>query len=216
MRTGTATWVTFPECKPYILLIVCFFDLTVAWLISKIWLSCLTISVSIGCLYDLVKILWNVNKWMNEKSNKKGFLKFSCYLLHTGFILSHVRVTVGRLWIGDWFIDHLQIITTSNCSTVTNSHTLQFTTAHTKFFPSAVSSPVVIWLQHPAVDVPHTLGSWTIPVPQLPASNSISSQWLNCSSVTHQPAFLFSALTNSQTGSHLTPTAYSSDWLQLN
>jgi hypothetical protein len=37
--------------------------LYIAWLISKIWLSCLTISISIGCLHDLVKILWNVNKW---------------------------------------------------------------------------------------------------------------------------------------------------------
>jgi hypothetical protein len=30
------------------------------------------------------------------------------------------------------FIEHLQIVTTSNYSDITNSHTLQFTTAHTK------------------------------------------------------------------------------------
>jgi hypothetical protein len=36
------------------------------------------------------------------------------------------------------FIDHLQIITTSNCSAVTNSRTLQFTTARIKSSQSAV------------------------------------------------------------------------------
>jgi hypothetical protein len=30
------------------------------------------------------------------------------------------------------FIEHLQIVTTSNYSAITNSHTLQFTTEHTK------------------------------------------------------------------------------------
>jgi hypothetical protein len=29
-----------------------------------------TISISIGCLHDLVKNLWNVNKWMNEWMNE--------------------------------------------------------------------------------------------------------------------------------------------------
>jgi hypothetical protein len=41
------------------------------------------------------------------------------------------------------FIDYLQIVTTSNYSAIANSHTLQFTTAHTKPFP--MSSPVVAW-----------------------------------------------------------------------
>jgi hypothetical protein len=41
------------------------------------------------------------------------------------------------------FIDHLQIITTSNYSTIANSQTLRFTTAHAKFFQPAVSSPVI-------------------------------------------------------------------------
>jgi hypothetical protein len=31
------------------------------------------------------------------------------------------------------FIDNLQIITTSNYSTISNSHTLKFTTARTEF-----------------------------------------------------------------------------------
>jgi hypothetical protein len=41
------------------------------------------------------------------------------------------------------------------------------------------------------VDVPLTLGSRIVPVPQLPPSNSNSSQRLNCSSLTHQ---LFTSL----------------------
>jgi hypothetical protein len=41
---------------------------TTARLISKMGLSNLTISISIGC-ENLVWILWNVNKWMNEWMN---------------------------------------------------------------------------------------------------------------------------------------------------
>jgi hypothetical protein len=40
------------------------------------------------------------------------------------------------------FIDHLQVITTSNYSAITNSHSLQFTTACTKSSQSAGSSPL--------------------------------------------------------------------------
>jgi hypothetical protein len=43
------------------------------------------------------------------------------------------------------FIGYLQIIATSNYSVITNSHTLQFTTARTKFSQPAVSSPLVAW-----------------------------------------------------------------------
>jgi hypothetical protein len=43
------------------------------------------------------------------------------------------------------FIEHLQIVTTSNYSTVANPHTLQFTPVHTKSSNSAVSSPVIAW-----------------------------------------------------------------------
>jgi hypothetical protein len=43
------------------------------------------------------------------------------------------------------FIDHLQVITTNNYNTIANFHTLQISTAHTKSFESAVSSPVIIW-----------------------------------------------------------------------
>jgi hypothetical protein len=48
-----------------------------------------------------------------------------------------------RLVIG--FIEHLQIVTTNNCSTIANSHTLQFTAACTKSSQSAVSSLVIAW-----------------------------------------------------------------------
>jgi hypothetical protein len=43
------------------------------------------------------------------------------------------------------YTDHLQIVTTSNYSAITNPHTMQFTTACTKSSQSAVSSPVVAW-----------------------------------------------------------------------
>jgi hypothetical protein len=38
------------------------------------------------------------------------------------------------------FIDHLQVVTTSNYSTITNFHTLQITAAHAKSFLSDVTS----------------------------------------------------------------------------
>jgi hypothetical protein len=43
------------------------------------------------------------------------------------------------------FIEHLQNLSTSNYSAVANSHSLQFTTARSKTFQPAVSSPVVVW-----------------------------------------------------------------------
>jgi hypothetical protein len=49
------------------------------------------------------------------------------------------------------FIDTLQIVTTGNNKAVVNSHTLQFTTARTKFFRSAVSSPAVAWSRIPTM-----------------------------------------------------------------
>jgi hypothetical protein len=47
------------------------------------------------------------------------------------------------------FIGHLQIVTTSNYSDITNSHTPQFTTARTKSSQSDAYSPVVAWWQIP-------------------------------------------------------------------
>jgi hypothetical protein len=43
------------------------------------------------------------------------------------------------------FTEHLQILTTSNHSTVSDSHVQKFTAAHTKSSQSAVSSPVIAW-----------------------------------------------------------------------
>jgi hypothetical protein len=43
------------------------------------------------------------------------------------------------------FIEHLQIITTSTSSSITNSHTLHFAMAHAKSSQSAVSSSVIVW-----------------------------------------------------------------------
>jgi hypothetical protein len=74
------------------------------------------------------------------------------------------------------FTDHLQIVTTSNYSAIANSHTLQFTTASTKPSQSAAFLPVIAWSQLSMVDVSLTLGSPTVPMPQLPASKSDSSQ----------------------------------------
>jgi hypothetical protein len=61
------------------------------------------------------------------------------------FILSRDMVTTDKFRLVIGFIEHLQIVTTSNYSTNTNSHTLQFTTAHMKSSQSAVSSLVVAW-----------------------------------------------------------------------
>jgi hypothetical protein len=43
------------------------------------------------------------------------------------------------------FIQHLQMVTTSNYNIIFNSHTLQFITPRTKSSQSAISSPVVAW-----------------------------------------------------------------------
>jgi hypothetical protein len=43
------------------------------------------------------------------------------------------------------YIEHLQIVATSNYSTVANSHTLQFITSHTKPSQFALSSLAVAW-----------------------------------------------------------------------
>jgi hypothetical protein len=61
----------------------------------------------------------------------------------TLYIVTCDTVTECGLAIG--FIEHLhtQLVTNSNYIAITDSHTLQFTTARAKSFQSAVSSPVV-------------------------------------------------------------------------
>jgi hypothetical protein len=55
-------------------------------------------------------------------------------------------MTLSCVWVLLWtefgFIEHLQIVTTSNCSVIPNSHNIQFSTARIKSSQSAVSSPV--------------------------------------------------------------------------
>jgi hypothetical protein len=43
------------------------------------------------------------------------------------------------------FIEHLEVVTTSNYSAIANSHNLQFTIACIESSQSAVSSPTIAW-----------------------------------------------------------------------
>jgi hypothetical protein len=80
--------------------------------------------------------------------------------------LSRVRWlwTGFRLVVG--FIEHLEIVTTSNYSAIANSHTLQFTTARTKPSQSVLSLPVVAWWriqQCPLIPCSRTYRLATVP-----------------------------------------------------
>jgi hypothetical protein len=50
-----------------------------------------------------------------------------------------------QIWFGIGFTELLQNVTTNNYNANNNSHTLQFTTACTKYSLCAVSSPTVAW-----------------------------------------------------------------------
>jgi hypothetical protein len=71
------------------------------------------------------------------------------------------------------FTDHLLIVITSNYTAIADSRTIRFTTGRAKSFQSTVSSPVVARKRLPTADDPLTLGSRTISVPQLPASQGL-------------------------------------------
>jgi hypothetical protein len=111
---------------------------------------------------------------LRKKSRDKYY--HVCEWLQTGFGLI-IQV-----------IEHLQIVTTSNYSAITNSHTLQFTTARTK------SSQSDIFISHCLVTDPnkvlcfrcYVLTSWRL------SQNSLLQ------------------MTNPQAGDHLTPNSYSS------
>jgi hypothetical protein len=55
-------------------------------------------------------------------------------------ILSCARVTIDGIGLVIGLIGLLKLVTTVNYSTITDSHTLQFTTAHTKSSHSAIAS----------------------------------------------------------------------------
>jgi hypothetical protein len=65
--------------------------------------------------------------------------------LYRIYILSCEGVTIDEFGLEIGFIDHFQVINTSNYNTIANIHTLQITTAHAESFQSAVSSPVIPW-----------------------------------------------------------------------
>jgi hypothetical protein len=103
-------------------------------------------------------------------------------------ILSCVWLTIDGVWVGNWIYWTLTDI--SYYSAIANSHTLQFITARTK------SSQSAVFISHCTVTVynsghSHYSGFPNYPhakCQQLPASNSNSSQGLNCSSpLTHSP-----------------------------
>jgi hypothetical protein len=56
--------------------------------------------------------------------------------------MSDYRGGVGFVIV---FIEHLEIVTTSNYSAIVNSQAHQLTTVCTKNSESVVSSPVVVW-----------------------------------------------------------------------
>jgi hypothetical protein len=75
-------------------------------------------------------------------------------------------------------VEHLQIVTTNTCNRCTNSHNLQFTRAHTEVF-----SAFCIFISRCLVAISNGgrspfSGFPNYPRPQLPASNSDSSQRL--------------------------------------
>jgi hypothetical protein len=60
-------------------------------------------------------------------------------------MISRDGVTMDGVGLVIGFIEHLQIVTTSNYTAIDNSHSLQLTTAGAKPSKSTVSSPVVAW-----------------------------------------------------------------------
>jgi hypothetical protein len=80
------------------------------------------------------------------------------------------------------FIEHLQIVTASNYSTVADSHILQITTARTKSFQFALSSPVVDWGRIPIISSASVLNSYLLAtVPQIThcPNSRFSNNYLN-------------------------------------
>jgi hypothetical protein len=83
-----------------------------------------------------------------------------------------------------------QPVTTRNCSAITNSHVPYSSLQHALSLLSLLPSPVVAWYRLPTADVPLTLDTQTVPLPQVQASNNNSSHQPNCSSLMTSPTHL--------------------------
>jgi hypothetical protein len=57
----------------------------------------------------------------------------------------HVIEWLFGFWVGNWFIEHLQIVTSSHYIAIANSHSLKLTTLRIKTARFSISSPVVAW-----------------------------------------------------------------------
>jgi hypothetical protein len=60
-------------------------------------------------------------------------------------------MTIDGLGLVTGFVEHLEIVATSNYSAIANSHTMQFITVRIKPSQSAVTSPVVAWYRLPTL-----------------------------------------------------------------
>jgi hypothetical protein len=128
--------------------------------------------------------------WRTKCLYKKRSIRGVPRHTYTFFIVSRVWVKVDGVFIGNWNY-HLPIVTTSNYSTIANSHTMQFTTACTKSSQSSVSTSRCL-VTTSTSDVPLTLGSRIIPLPQLPTT--AHNDWTTVPWLTHQRTLHFPAL----------------------
>jgi hypothetical protein len=92
------------------------------------------------------------------------------------YILSHVCVTIDGVWIGNWIYWPLQIVTQVTIA-LSLIHTLCSSVQYVLSLLSVFTSRCLVTAPNDRRSL--TLGSRTVPVPQLPASNSNSSQQLN-------------------------------------
>jgi hypothetical protein len=109
--------------------------------------------------------------------------------------MSRVWVTIDGVGLVIGFMEHLytRLVTASKYNAVTNSRTLQFTTARIKSSQSVFTSRCLMTASNRVLSIP--LGSQTIPVPEPPASNSNSSRAVNRnSSLTHWSTKYFTSL----------------------
>jgi hypothetical protein len=90
-------------------------------------------------------------------------------------VVACMRVTVYGFCIGNLFIEHLQIATTSSYSHVANSHTLKFNISRIRTSQHAVFSPVVAWWRTPTTSSTSVLTS--LPAGDCPTAPCFSRIW---------------------------------------